>query len=141
GSSNTSLIVTDCTPGSDIFNVDGTLECSAGGTLPPSGSYQASCRFFRTRASTLIAQCKNDNGSFVGQPQGATQLSDFHRCIADILNFDGQLACTTASPIPGGSYAQSCSEIWFDSGILHAHCRRSDGSSNKTQSAASPGSS
>jgi hypothetical protein len=91
GTSNSTLDVTRCTPGGDIFNANGTLECSMNGTLPPPGSYQLSCQLFRTIGFTLIAQCKNDNGDFVGDPQGGTQLPGFNRCIGDILNFDAQL--------------------------------------------------
>jgi hypothetical protein len=140
-SSNVQLDVSQCTLGSDIFNADGTLECNRGG-FPPSGSYQNSCRLFYVIGPSLFAQCKNDSNIFVGPGDRGTSLpsssqpASFGQCLGDILNFDGELHCSTAPP-PGGSYLQSCSEVWFDSGVLHAHCRRGDGSRNKTSSPAS----
>jgi hypothetical protein len=107
---------------------------------PPSGSYQQVCTriSFNQSTNVLSALCRTDDPN----PNIVRSSSLFQpdKCHGDILDFDGDLACTKQLPLPGGSYVQACFEIWLDSGILHAHCRKIDGSRKKTRTAVpSPG--
>jgi hypothetical protein len=54
----------------------------------PPGSYLRSCTHVATRGDTLTADCRRTDGSW-----GRTALRDVGRCVGDIGNMDGQLAC------------------------------------------------
>jgi hypothetical protein len=125
----------NCLPQSDIANSSGELHCSKG-NMPFSGSYMQTCRFIYVIGTTLIADCKEDSGRW----HGAVQLPNMLSCLnGSIINVSGVLQCSSAPP-PGGSYKQSCDDIWYFDGVLHARCRTTSGNRNSTQSKASPGS-
>jgi hypothetical protein len=54
----------------------------------PPGSYLRTCTHVATRGDTLVADCRRTDGSW-----GRTALRDVDRCVGDIGNMDGQLAC------------------------------------------------
>jgi CVNH domain-containing protein len=54
----------------------------------PRGSYLRTCTDVATRGNTLVAHCRRADGSW-----GRTVLRDVDRCVGDIGNVDGQLAC------------------------------------------------
>src|SRR5712691_4249156 len=54
----------------------------------PTGSYLHTCRHVATLGDTLTADCRRTDGSW-----GRTALRDVGRCVGDIGNMDGQLAC------------------------------------------------
>jgi hypothetical protein len=54
----------------------------------PPGSYLRTCTHVGTRGDALIADCRRTDGSW-----GRTALRDVNRCVGDIGNMDGQLAC------------------------------------------------
>jgi hypothetical protein len=54
----------------------------------PPGSYLRSCTHVPTHGDTLTADCRRTDGSW-----GRTALRDVGRCVGDIGNIDGQLAC------------------------------------------------
>jgi len=90
---------------------------------PLPGSYQRSCVLAGTncKTGTLSALCKTRQGS-----QNQTTL-DPRGCVGDIANMDGQLHCSKGGLPPGGSYTQSCQDIYVEGGILHAQCKKMDG--------------
>ena len=57
----------------------------------PPGSYLRSCTHVGTHGDTLTADCRRTDGSW-----GRTALRDVGRCVGDIGNMDGQLACMVA---------------------------------------------
>lgn len=89
---------------------------------PPGGSYQQSCRNISANGGTLTAQCRTRSGAWPN-----TSLPNYHQCVGDIQNQDGQLRCNRGAAPPGGSYQQSCRDVWIDSGTLHASCRNRGG--------------
>ncbi len=96
----------------------------------PAGSYQRSCKFLSVACNTenLKALCKPRQG-----PERWTQLDNFRQCVGDIANMDGELHCSKGSPPPGGSYTQSCQDIWVDGGVLHAQCKTRNGQWNQSE--------
>jgi hypothetical protein len=54
----------------------------------PPGSYLRTCTHVATRGDALIADCRRTDGGW-----GRTALRDVNRCVGDIGNMDGQLAC------------------------------------------------
>jgi hypothetical protein len=54
----------------------------------PPGSYLRTCTHVATYGDRLIADCRRTDGSW-----GRTALRDLNRCVGDIGNMDGQLAC------------------------------------------------
>ena len=54
----------------------------------PRGSYLRTCTHVAARGDRLIAYCRRTDGSW-----GRTALRDVDRCVGDISNMDGQLAC------------------------------------------------
>jgi len=54
----------------------------------PPGSYLRTCTHVATRGDTLVADCRRTDGSW-----GRTALRDVDRCVGDIGNMDGRLAC------------------------------------------------
>jgi hypothetical protein len=95
---------------------------------PPRGSYQRSCERVTWDCKTLSAWCKPRQGG-----EEHTFL-DPSTCIGDIANMDGELHCSKGGSPPGGSYTQSCQDIYVDNGVLHANCRQSNGSYPKPPS-------
>jgi hypothetical protein len=89
---------------------------------PPAGSYQQSCRNISTNGGTLTAQCRTRSGAWRN-----TSLPNYHQCVGDIQNQNGQLRCNRGAAPPGGSYQQSCRDVWIDNGTLHASCRNRGG--------------
>jgi hypothetical protein len=89
---------------------------------PPAGSYQQSCRNINANGGTLTAQCRTRSG---GWPN--TSLANYHQCIGDIQNQDGQLRCNRGASPPGGSYTGSCRDIWLDNQTLLANCQTRGG--------------
>ena len=110
---STSIRYAVCTnTGADIANINGRLMCARNGHyyghgrgrmyrgrggryamiragVPPTGSYQASCRNASMNGSTLIATCTNNGG------QSITSYLDISQCRStdEIGNIDGQLRC------------------------------------------------
>src|SRR5215472_4798652 len=64
----------------------------------PPGSYLRSCTYVATRGDTLTADCRRTDGSW-----GRTALRDVDRCVGDIGNMDGQLACNRSDRSHGWS--------------------------------------
>lgn len=94
---------------------------------PPRGSYQRSCEGVRWDCKTLSASCKTREGGV-----NSTSLDDTSHCIGDIANMAGKLRCSRGASPPGGSYTQSCQDIYVDNGDLHANCRKSNGNPSDT---------
>jgi hypothetical protein len=100
--------------------------CSAD---PPRGSYLRSCDRIIFKCSlnnpaeeTLSAWCKPRQG-----PEQLTQIGDPAACKGDIANMNGELHCSKGGSPPGGSYTESCMDIYVDGGKLHARCKMRDG--------------
>jgi hypothetical protein len=54
----------------------------------PPGSYLRTCTHVATYGDRLLADCRRTDGSW-----GRTALRDVDRCVGDIGNMNGQLAC------------------------------------------------
>ena len=54
----------------------------------PPGSYLRTCTHVAVHGGRLVADCRRTDGSW-----GRTALRDVDRCVGDIGNMDGQLAC------------------------------------------------
>jgi hypothetical protein len=54
----------------------------------PAGPYQQSCRDIRIDKGMLTAECRGAGGRW-----DKTQLGEAHRCVGDITNNNGVLAC------------------------------------------------
>ena len=54
----------------------------------PQGTYLRTCTHVATRGDTLVADCRRTDGSW-----GRAVLRDLDRCVGDIGNMDGRLAC------------------------------------------------
>jgi hypothetical protein len=87
---------------------------------PAAGSYQATCinitqrQYIRTGTpwtrTTLSAQCRSVSGIML-----AAALYDPQLCVGDISNDNGRLGCARApmTPLPGGSWLQSCLDPYY----------------------------
>ena len=64
----------------------------------PPGSYLRTCTHVATRGDTLVADCGRTDGSW-----GRTALRDVDRCVGDIGNMDGRLACNSGERSYGWS--------------------------------------
>lgn len=116
----------------DISNDDGALRCSRG-SLPPAGSYTASCRSSFMDGQTLTSICRTISGSEV-----PTTLTNIGACRSTIANINGRLTCATGSgPVPAGSYTASCRDIVVTTSSITASCRSSTGG-DRTSTIASP---
>ena len=102
----------------EITNNDGFLECIGGKT--PTGSYTESCGEIRLWGDALRATCQNSTGQWL-----ETSLRDFTHCVGDIVNDEGTLRCSMGTAPPTGPYSQSCRNIYFHGGALHAACKTS----------------
>jgi CVNH domain len=123
-----------CTSGSDIANLDGTLACNPGPGVHganPIGSYSASCRNIWTFAGTLNAECQTASGGWI-----QSQIAINTPCTAPTTNFNGLLVCSTGT-VPNGSFAQSCTVPWVSGNAsaptLNALCKTAAGSSVMAQ--------
>ena len=108
-----------------ILLVPFALVLTSGGARadsPPKGSYQQSCNNVSAQGSTLSASCKNRGGGWQ-----QTTLSDYRQCIGDISNMNGSLQCSKGAPPPGGSYKQSCQDIFMAGSTLKASCKNRGG--------------
>jgi hypothetical protein len=54
----------------------------------PNGSYLQTCRDVAVRGDGLLADCRRTDGSWA-----RTAIRDVDRCVGDIGNMNGQLAC------------------------------------------------
>ena len=90
----------------------------------PAGSYKRSCKLIGVACNSdnLTGLCKPRQG-----PERWARLDNFRQCVGDIANMDGELHCSKGGPPPGGSYTQSCQDIWVEGGVLHAQCKMRDG--------------
>ena len=122
----------------DIANINGHLTCTRSRvvvppvkpqppvtnhpvTRLPKGSYKQSCSNIRVVQGNLHASCKTRRGSVIG-----TVLNNYRHCRADIANINGHLTCVrprVASPVPQGSYKQTCQNIRVEGSTLFASCR------------------
>jgi hypothetical protein len=64
----------------------------------PPGSYLRSCTHVAVYGDRLIADCRRMDGRW-----GRTALREVDRCVGDIGNMDGQLACNHADQRQGWS--------------------------------------
>ncbi|MFG1391710.1 CVNH domain-containing protein [Xanthobacter agilis] len=129
----------------DISNKDGQLTCRRGASLfgfgskvvatppreagraagpsSPPGSYLASCREARAASGWLKAVCQDRYGRWIESTLALNTCADG----SDILFEDDALKCRNRRPepsaVPRGSYQQSCRNIIFDGGLLHATCQ------------------
>jgi hypothetical protein len=104
-----------------IFNDDGALRCSRGGT-PPPGSYTQTCERQYVANGYLIAVCRNRDGNGV---RSAPLL--LNGCVGDIYNDNGKLWCSRSAETPSGSYTQSCEQTRVVGEALVSLCRERGG--------------
>lgn len=90
----------------------------------PQGSYSQTCRDIQTQGRSLRAVCQTMGGNWV-----ATSINDYDRCVGEIVNDDGRLECTRPGGriVPGGSYSQTCRNIYVRGDNLRAMCQARDG--------------
>ena len=69
----------------------------------------------RLWGDALRATCQNSTGQWL-----ETSLRDFSQCVGDIVNDEGTLRCSMGTAPPTGPYTQSCRNIYFHAGALHA---------------------
>jgi hypothetical protein len=67
----------------------------------PPGSYLRTCAHVAIYGDRLTADCRRMDGSW-----GRTALRHVDRCVGDIGNMDGQLACNRADQSYGSSQAR-----------------------------------
>lgn len=107
----------------DISNDNGALRCNHG-SLPPPGSYTASCRSSFMDGQTLTSICRTVSGSEV-----PATLTNVDACRSSIVNINGRLTCITGSgPVPPGTYTASCHDIVVAASSITASCRTLTGS-------------
>jgi hypothetical protein len=112
----------------DISNNDSQLTCDKGDKgAPPAGSYHATCTNPNVKDGVLFASCKANNGEAVN-----TWLHKYASCRSDINNNDGLLRCNNGLSAPGGTYTQTCTNIFNNSGELSAQCKTKGGQLKRT---------
>ena len=79
-------------------SISGGMTAKAQG-LPP-GSYQRSCQQLHWAGTTLVGECRREDGGFSG-----TGLAGANTCRGDIANINGQLRCVSGGPPPAQGYA------------------------------------
>lgn len=84
----------------------------------PAGGYQQSCRAMNASLGNLTAECRDRNDNW-----HSTRLDNYHQCIGDISNQDGNLRCSRGGAVPAGGYMQTCRDIWMEGSTLHASCK------------------
>jgi hypothetical protein len=77
----------------------------------PDGSYLRSCTNVAVYGDKLLADCRRTDGSW-----GRTALRDVDRCVGDIGNMDGQLACNRAERNYGSSRDRDYRRHWPGNG-------------------------
>ena len=89
----------------------------------PVGDFVNSCTSVSGDCASVAASCRTRGGRSV-----STRI-DLSRCASHrARNFDGVLRCDTRTFNPGGSYGDSCRDVWVEASTVHAQCRRSNGS-------------
>jgi hypothetical protein len=122
---------------SDVFNIDGSLQCDHGDRrLATDGdvlmSFHNTCRnvFWIFDPRTVSAECKTIPGSF----REKTTLKDVTSCRGDMKNVDGFVTCNKGSADPpDGSYQITCHDVVLTGSKLAAVCRTESGGNNPTQ--------
>jgi hypothetical protein len=86
----------------------------------PRGSYEQTCREIHREGDSLRAVCQTVGGGWV-----KASISDFDRCVGEIVNDDGRLECTRRGGrgVPVGSYAQTCRNVYVRGDNLRAMCQ------------------
>jgi hypothetical protein len=83
----------------------------------PEGSYLQSCTHIAVNGDRLLADCRRADGSWA-----RTALRDVDRCVGDIGNMDGQLACNRAGRNYGSSGDRDYGPGWGgSSGYNHQY--------------------
>ena len=77
----------------------------------PEGSYLRSCTHVAVHGDRLLADCRRIDGSWE-----RTALRDVDRCVGDIGNMDGQLACNRAGRNYGSSRDRDYRRQWPGNG-------------------------
>ena len=104
------------------------LRAAVAAAAPP-GSYQQSCSDVQVLSgNTLFAICTMRSGF-----PSPTWLADYVTCVGDISNYDGHLECSRGAPPPGGSYTQSCRDLFMSGTTLSASCQTESGAWTETQ--------
>jgi len=111
----------------DVTNINGELRCNRHEGWRqhdslPRGSYRETCREVRVRGDYLSARCETMDGRWT-----RTSLDDIGRCIGEIVNDDGRLACGRRPWIASGTYVQTCAPIYVRGDDLRARCQTQDG--------------
>jgi len=88
----------------------------------PPGTYLETCKDVRMRGDVLVARCMNTESRWRD-----TSLDDVYRCVGDITNVDGRLACNKAASVPRGDYAETCRDIRVRLNSLFARCKTREG--------------
>jgi hypothetical protein len=78
-----------------------------------TGSYTASCKNIVDDGTTVRADCKKKNGSYVGASLA------YKICQGQVWNDNGTLKCT-----PQGSFKNSCNSVAWNESYLMANCRK-----------------
>lgn len=115
----------------ELNNNNGALFCAAPYTpapqpqpqRPPVGSYQDSCRDEMMRGSILTARCTTRTGSVVNASIDVSTCGN-----REIYNDNGMLRCAGVvppqSPMPGGTWQNSCRDPSLRGDLLTARCTR-----------------
>ena len=77
----------------------------------PEGSYLRSCTQVAVHGDRLLADCRRTDGSWE-----RTALRDVDRCVGDIGNMNGQLACNRAERNYGSSRDRDYRRPWPGNG-------------------------
>ena len=93
----------------------------------PVGSYVNTCTQAQMSGTTLVAQCKDRDGSY-----RQSFLSNPFNCAVGIENADGILTCRTWAQqsrpnFPLGNYQQSCDRLQMTADTMTGHCRDRSG--------------
>ena len=106
-----------------------TVKDDGGVRLPsPSAALvEYTCTNPNVKDGVLFASCKANNGEAVN-----TWLHKYASCRSDINNNDGLLRCNNGLSAPGGTYTQTCTNIFNNSGELSAQCKTKGGQLKRT---------
>lgn len=88
----------------------------------PPGSWVQSCYNARIDGAILSATCR------ISKNKSSFSQINYKQCSGSprIANIQGQLTCEAGQnnrPMPEGSWAQSCSQPWWDGDVFHATCK------------------
>src|SRR5439155_1305235 len=81
----------------------------------PEGSYLRSCTHVAVHGDRLLADCRRTDGSWE-----RTALRDVDRCVGDIGNMNGQLACNRAERNYGSSRDRDTAANGWGAGMAMA---------------------